>query len=91
MKCLKNLPLCKIFHYGHHLPIWVTQPLVPDNSWNWFMQGNGFSSSRSVNSEDGFHFKLFAGNGRKRCLRCSDCSTNGEVEMMQRIAVAVSA
>ena len=44
-----------------------------------------------MKSEDGFRFEVFAGNGRKRCLRCSAGSTSGEVEMMQRRAVAVFA
>ena len=69
----------------------MTQPLVPDVSWNGFRQGSSFRSRRSMKSEDGFRFEVFAGNGRKRCLRCSAGSTSGEVEMMQRRAVAVFA
>ena len=44
-----------------------------------------------MNSEGGFRIEVFAGNGRKRCLRYSAGSTSGKVEMMQRRAVAVLA
>ena len=44
-----------------------------------------------MNIEDGFLFKKIVRNGRKRCLKCSAGSTSGEVEIMQRRAVAVFA
>ena len=69
----------------------MTQPFVPDIIWNGFRQGSSFRSRRSMNSEGGFRIEVFAGNGRKRCLRYSAGSTSGKVEMMQRRAVAVLA
>ena len=44
-----------------------------------------------MNSEDGFRLKVFAGNGRKRSRRRSASSTGGEIEMIQRRAVAAFA
>ena len=42
--------ICDIFHLGHHLPIGMSQPLMPDASSDGCRQGSSFSSSRNVNS-----------------------------------------
>ena len=58
---------------------------MPDVSWNGCGQGRTFSSSRSVNREDGFRFfNVLDGNGRERCFRCSAGSTSGEVDDAER-------